>query len=137
MSSIACFYRVSRADLDTGSGIAELLRDSPDLGRDYGWSGYVMLDLLTALEEIGVGLGTGLTERIDAGAESGVVFFATPADLGVIESLDLDQLDRESLGDDLGLDDDELREAVTESVTTLRQLIAGTGPDEVLVISIG
>src|SRR5690242_6826927 len=105
MSSIACFYRVSRADLDAGSGLAELLLRSPDLGRDYGWSGYVMLDLLTALEETGVGLGADLADGIEPGEESGVVFFATPADLGVIESVDLDQLDRGSLGDDLGLDD--------------------------------
>jgi hypothetical protein len=136
MSSIACFYRVPRSNLDKADGIAEVLARAADLGDDYGWSGYVMLNLLTTLEEIGVNLGADLAEVIDPGGEAGVIFFATSADIGIIDGLDLSQLNDESLGEGLDLDDDELREAVGESVTTLRQLLAGTEPHEVLVIQI-
>jgi hypothetical protein len=137
VSSVASFFRVTRADLETGPGIVELLERSTDLGDDYGWSGYAMLNLLMVLEELGVNLGAGLADEIEADDEEAVRFFATSADLAAIEGLDPNQLDEESLGDGLGLDDDELREAMVESITFLHQLIAGTAPHEVLVIDIG
>lgn len=136
MSSIARFYRVPRSSLAEGDGIAELLARADDLGDDYGWSGYVMLNVLTTLEGIGVSLGAGLPEVIDPDGEAGPVFLAAPADIGILDGLDLSRLDDESLGEGLGLDDDELREAVGESVATLRQLLHGTESREVLVIQI-
>lgn len=136
MSSIARFYRVPRSSLDEADGIAELLTRAADLGDDYGWSGYAMLNLLITLKKIGIDLGADLAEVIDPGGEAGVIFFATSADIGIIDGLDLNRLMGESLGEGLDLDDDELREAVGESVTTLRQLLADTGSHEVLVIQI-
>jgi hypothetical protein len=96
-----------------------------------------MLNLLMALEEVGVNLGAGLADEIEADGEEGLRFFATSAHLAAIEGLDPYQLDEELLGDGLGLDDDELREAAVESITMLHQLIAGAGPHAVLVIDIG
>jgi hypothetical protein len=135
MSSIACFYRVPTASLDQGDDIAGLLAGAADLGDDYDWSGYVMLNLLIALEQAGLNLGVGLPEPIDLGDEV-PHFFATQADTGIIDGLDLGRLDAETLSMGLALDDDELREAVGDSVTMLRRLLAGTGPHEVLVIQI-
>jgi hypothetical protein len=136
MSSIACFYRVPRSSLDKADGIAELLAQAAALDDDYCWSGYVMFNLLVTLAETGVNLGADLAEVTDPGGEAGAIFFATSADIGTIDDLDLNRLDVESLGMGLGLDDDELREAVGESVTTLRQLLASTGSHEVLAIQI-
>jgi hypothetical protein len=136
MSAIASFFRVSRTELEAGQGVAELHKQATDLGEDYGWSGYVMLNLLMTLEDEGVALGSGLADEIDTDEDTRTLFFATSADLEAIERLDLNRLDTESVGDGLDLDEDELREAVAESVTLLHQLIAGTGPDDVLVISI-
>jgi hypothetical protein len=136
MSSIACFYRVPRSSLGKGDEIAGLLAQAANLGYDYAWSGYVMLNLLLALEQAGVNLGADLSEPSQPDGEAVPIFFATPADTGIIDGLDLDRLDAETLGMGLALDDDELREAVGESVTTLRQLLAGTEPHEVLVIQI-
>ncbi len=136
MSSIACFYRVPRSSLGQADGIAGLLAQAAALDDDYCWSGYVMFNLLVPLAVTGVSLGADLTGVIDPGGEAGAIFLATPADIGTIDGLDLNRLDGESLGMGLGLDDDELREAVGESVTTLRQLLAGTRPHEVLVIQI-
>jgi hypothetical protein len=135
MSSIASFFRIPKTALQNGHGIADLLHE--DLGDEYGWSGYVMLNLLLALEDSGISLGDGLGDEVEVDEDAGLLFFATSADLGAIEGLDLNQLDGESIGEDLELDEDELREAVAESVTLLHQLIAGTGPDELLVIRIG
>ncbi len=136
MSSIACFYRVPRSDLDKGDGIAELLARSDELGHDYCWSGYVMFNLLVALAEAGVDLGAGLAEVTDPDGEAGAIFLATPAHIGIIDGLDLNRLDAEFLSMGLDLDDDELREAVGESVTTLREFLVGTESHEVLVIQI-
>ena len=136
MSSIACFYRVPRSGLGKGEEITQLLDGAAGLGDDYFWSGYVMLNLLVTLEEAGVSLGAGLAEVNDPDGEAGPVFLAAPAHLGLIDGLDLSQLDSETLSMGLALDDEELREAIGDSVSTLRQLLAGTGPDEVLVIQI-
>ena len=127
MSSIACFYRVPRSSIEKGADIAGLLGQAADLGHDYGWSGYVMLNLLLALKQAGVNLGAGLSEPINPGDEESPLFFATSADTGTIDGLDLDSLDAETLSMGLGLDDEVLTEAIGESVTTLRQLVAGTG----------
>ncbi|MBX6751260.1 MAG: hypothetical protein IRY85_16615 [Micromonosporaceae bacterium] len=135
MSSVVSFYRVQRSDLAEGE-LAELLTAAAEVGEDYGWSGYVMLNLLTAMEEADVVLGAGLTEEVEAGEEIGLVYLATADDIETLENLDLDDLDEESLGDGFDMDEAELREAMTESLTLLRELVAGTGPDEVLVISI-
>jgi hypothetical protein len=101
---------------------------------DYGWSGHVMLNVLAAMEQVGLILGADLPGDIDTDEDSGVVYLATRADVEVMESLDLDGLDEETIGDGLGLDDAELREAIGETVAVLYQLIAGTKSDEVLVI---
>lgn len=136
MSSIARFYRMPRSSLGNGNGIADLLAEAAAVDDDYCWSGYVMLNLLATLAMTGVSLGADLAGVIDPGDEAGAVFFATPADIGTIDGLDLNRLDVESLGMGLGLDADELREAVGDSAMTLSQLLAGTQPHEVLVIRI-
>ena len=136
MSSIALFYRVPRSSLGKGDGIAGLLAQAGALEDDYCWSGYVMFNLLVTLARTGANLGADVAELIDRGSEAGAIFFATSADIGTIDGLDPSRLDVESLGMGLGLDDDELREAVGESLTTLRQLLVGTQPHEVLVIQI-
>lgn len=135
MSSVVSFYRVQRSDLADGGELAELLTGATEVGEDYGWSGNVMRNLLTAMAAADVVLGAGLTEEVQAD-EDGLVYLATADDIEAIESLDLDDLDEDSLGNGLDMDEAEVREAMTESLTLLRELIAGTGPDEVLVISI-
>jgi hypothetical protein len=134
VSSIAWFYRIPRADLDGEGGLAEALHQATDVDIDYGWSGYVMLDLLTAVEETGISFGADLPDELDSGEL--LVFCLTPSDLGAIERLDVSQLDEE-LFDDLDMDGEELREALDESVAALRQLLVGTTPDEVPVVRIG
>jgi hypothetical protein len=136
MSSIACFYRVPRSSLGAGEVTTELLARADDLGDGYGWSGYVMLNLLIALEEAGANLGADLPEVTQPDGEAVPVFLVTPADLGMIDGLDLNRLDDETLSMGLGLDEEELREAVGDSVTTLRELLVGTQSHEVLVIRI-
>lgn len=138
MSSIAWFYRVPRADLlDARGAVAPLLDRATDLGDDYLWSGYVMMNFVLALDEAGVNLGADLADEAEPDDETALLFFAVPDDLDAIESLDLNRLDEETLGMGLELDDDELREAVAESAMFLREVIAGTAPDEVVVIRIG
>ncbi len=95
-----------------------------------------MLNVLLTFAESGASLGAGLAEVADPGGEAGAVFFATSADIGTIDSFDVNLLSGESLSVGLDLDDDELREAVADSVAMLRQLIAGTAPHEILVIQI-
>ena len=136
MSATAFFYRVPRSGLGEEGEIAGLLARATDLGDDYCWSGYVMFNVLLTLAQTGASLGAGLAEVADPDGEAGAVFFATSADIGTIDSLDLNQLSGDSLRVGLDLDDDELREAVADSVAMLRQLIAGAAPHEVLVIQI-
>ena len=107
MSAIACFYRVPRSSLDQGDVITQLLDGAADLGGDYCWSGYVMLNLLVTLEQAGVNLSAGLAEVNDPDGEAGPVFLAAPAHLGVIDGLDLNELEAESLSEGLDLDDEE------------------------------
>ncbi|MCL2465970.1 MAG: hypothetical protein FWF02_00150 [Micrococcales bacterium] len=134
MSSVACFYRVDRVELEA-SPVSEVIGEGTDLGLGYPWSGHVMMALLDYLDEIEIGVGLDLDIADDDDAP--LVAFFTRADAPAILGLQVAQiLGDETMFDDLGLDDEEIVDAVRDSVETLRELIDGTGPDEVLVVAV-
>ena len=149
MSSVVSFYIVKVNDLPTivsaaGSGHAwEAVRQfGKELDEEYGWSGYVMLNVLESLETMNV-----LLEEPGFHSASEAINM-TDAHTVLIGSSAKAFLDRLSptahqLGDlldgpiELELDDEEARNAMEETLSLLRDTIARLSDDEVLLLHIG
>ena len=149
MSSNASLYIVKTSDLPaivSAAGSART-REAVDqfgeeLDEEYGWSGYVMLNLLESLETLNVLLeGPGLREASEAinGDYDYTTLIASDAK-AFLDRLDPAAYEPGELLDgtiDLELDDDEARYAMEETLTLLRDTIARLTDDEVLLLHIG
>ncbi|MCL2423913.1 MAG: hypothetical protein FWD11_08510, partial [Micrococcales bacterium] len=115
--------------------VSEVIGEGTDLGLGYHWNGHVMMALLDYLDEIDVGAGLDLDIADDDDAP--LVAYFTSDDGAAVAGLEVGQiLGDETMFDDLGLGDDEMVDAVRDSVETLRELVDGTGPEEVLVVAV-
>lgn len=104
---------------------------------DFGWSGYVLLELMPYLADRGVA-ATGL----DDGRDGGVNFVFTPLHQRYLDQLDpnarnVSEVAAFLAGSDLGFDEIEATEAARESLELLRDHIAALGGTEILAIHIG
>jgi hypothetical protein len=149
VSSIASFYIVNRTDLPAIVGAASSARAweaihqlGAELDEEFGWSGYVMLNVLDRLDALGIVLASpGLrkaAEAINADRDY-TTLIASDAQPS------LDRLDPAAFGPgdlldgpvELGLDDEEAGHALTEALTLLRDAIARLSGDDVLLLHIG
>jgi hypothetical protein len=148
VSAIASLHIVKAGDLpEIVSAAADGLtheaidRVGQETGDDYAWSGYVTLNVLTSLDELDVMLASpGLQEASDAInadyddvtlIDSGAKAFLDRLDPAGYEPADLADLD------ELGLDAEETRHAMDDTLSLLRDTIAGLADDEVLLLHIG
>jgi hypothetical protein len=148
VSAIASLHIVKAADLPelvsaAGEGLARDVRDrvGRETGDDYAWSGYVMLNVLTSLDELDIALASPslqeASDAINAGyddvtlIDSGAKAFLDRLDPATYQPADLVDLA------DLGLDDEETGYAMEDTLTLLRDTIAGLADDEVLLLHIG
>ena len=112
------------------------------LDQEYGWSGYVLLNVLDSLETMNVPLEEpglhGASEAIN-------VSYADTVLIGSSAKAFLDRLvpAAHRPGDlldgpiELELDDEEARYAIEETLLLLRDAIAGLSDDELLLVHIG
>jgi len=105
-----------------------------DLSDDYDYSGAVMLEVLTWLED---------TRGVLFGAwdgEDGYALVLRPADKRFLEALDPDRYDPAELSgalEDLGLDDEEAVEAAADSLRLLRDTVERLREADLALLSIG
>jgi hypothetical protein len=149
VSSIASLYIVKTSDLPAIVSAASSARAweavhqfGEEIDEEYGWSGNVMLNVLESLDALNILLeGPGLREASEA--------INTDYDYTTLIASDakafLDRLDPAAYepGDlldgpiELGLDDEEARYAMEETLSLLRDTIARLADDEVLLLHIG
>ncbi|WP_030443704.1 hypothetical protein [Actinoplanes subtropicus] len=149
MSSIVSFYIVSRGDLPAIVGAAGSARAweaieqfGVEIGEEFDWSGYVMLNVVARLEASGIVLASPslreAAEAINADCDY-ITLIANDAQTF------LDRLGPAAFGPsdllegpiDLGLDDEEAGYAITDALTVLRDGIARLSGDDVLLLHIG
>jgi len=149
MSAIASFYLMKRAELpgfvsaeDKFRYLDQRARDVNPDGEVFGWSGYVMMDLLLYLEDAGVDLGESeyrdeakvINETYD------LTYLMTSADKKHLPALDSGTFDMDALVDHFNKEDDDFEErplAMTDGLDALHRLISELDDDEVLIIHIG
>ncbi|GIE33702.1 hypothetical protein Ait01nite_067470 [Actinoplanes italicus] len=148
MSAIASLHIVKAADLPeivgaAGEGLAyeAIDRVGRANGDDYAWSGHVMLNVLTSLDELDIMLASpSLQEASDAinADYDGVTLIDSSAKafLDRLEPAAYRPADLVDLAE-LGLDDEETGYAMEDTLTLLRDTIAGLADDEVLLLHIG
>jgi hypothetical protein len=149
VSSIASLYIVKTGDLPaivSAAGSAHAWEAVHQFGKEldgeYGWSGYVMLNVLESLDTLNILLeGPGLHE---ASRAINVNYDYTTLIASDTKAF-LDRLDPAAYepGDlldgpiELELDDEEVRYAMEETLSLLRDAIARLSDDEVLLLHIG
>ncbi|UWZ40004.1 hypothetical protein Drose_18425 [Dactylosporangium roseum] len=110
---------------------------------EYGWSGYVVLAVLDALEDRGISLSdTGPGEPIGGPDDDSFYTLLSPEHRRHLPQLDpagIDAAEFKAIFDEEGLelDEHESGTAGRETVTLFRDLIAALADDEVLVVHIG
>jgi hypothetical protein len=158
VSLIASFYLLDRSDL---AGLVRAAASEPetpmtshaydylsDHGRDqdspqrlFLWSGYVMMYLLTFLQDSGVDLGAEY--RDDAAAINNtfdLTYLLTSVDKRHLRALDSANVDRDAVVrffEDMDYGFDELDHAVEDGLGVLHQLVTDLADDEVLIVHIG
>jgi hypothetical protein len=149
VSSIASLHIVKISDIPaivSAAGSARAWEAVHQLGEEldeeYGWSGYVMLNVLDSLDTLNIQLeGPGLREA----SEAINVDYDYTALIGSDAKAFLDRLDPAAYdpGDlldgpiELELDDEEGRYAMEETLSLLRDAIARLSDDEVLLLHVG
>jgi hypothetical protein len=149
VSAIASFQVMKRADLpglvaaeDKFHFLDEQARDVNPDDDIFGWSGYVMMDLVLYLEDVGVDLGESeyrdeakvLNETFE------LTYLITSADRKHLPALDSAAFDMDALVAYFNEDDDDFEErplAMTDGLDALHRLISGLRDDEVLIVNIG
>jgi hypothetical protein len=149
VSSIASLYIVQNSDLPAivsaaGSAHAReaIHRFGAELDEEYGWSGYVMLNVLTSLHTLNILLDSPALR--DASEAINVDYDYTTLIASDAKAF-LDRLDPAAYepGDlldgpiELELDDEEARYAMEETLSLLRDTVPGLSDDEVLLLHIG
>ncbi|GGN22381.1 hypothetical protein FHR83_005547 [Actinoplanes campanulatus] len=146
MSSIASLHIVKLGDLPAIVSAAgqervwEAIQHSGrETGEEYGWSGYVMLNILDNLD---VTLeNPDLHESAEAiSADFGHTTLITSNAKEFLDRLDPAAHEIDDLLDgpiDLQLDAEESRHAVEDTLSLLREAIAGLADDELLLLTIG
>jgi hypothetical protein len=148
MSSVASLHVLKSGDLPAivGAGpervhetIEELSREPGD---DYGWSGYVMVNVLDGLDALDISLESAAlheaSEAINAHYDLTVLISSDAK--AFLDRLDPAAYEPADLLDgpiELELDDEEAGYALTETLSLLRDTIAGLADDEVLLLHIG
>ncbi|GGM85642.1 hypothetical protein ACFFX1_29690 [Dactylosporangium sucinum] len=149
MSSIASLYLVETSDLPAivsaagaGRARAPVHRFARELDEEYRWSGHVMLNVLENLEALSVLLESpGLRAASEAVNEDydNTTLIASDAK-AFLDRLDPARYEPGALlagPIELGLDDEEARYAMEETLSLLRDTIARLSDDEVLLLHIG
>jgi hypothetical protein len=149
VSSVASLYIVKASDLSAivsaaGSARAgEVVHQfGEEIGEEYGWSGYVMLNVLESLETLNILLeGPGSHEASEAiNADYDHTSLITSDAKALLGRLDPTAYEPADLLDgpiELELDDEEARYAMEETLSLLRDSIARLSDDEVLLLHIG
>ncbi|MBW6439230.1 hypothetical protein KZ829_36460 [Actinoplanes hulinensis] len=149
MSSIASLYIVKIGALPAIVGAAgqerswEAIQQSGrEPGEEYGWSGYVMMNILDNLDGLNVTLeNPDLHEAARAiSADFGHTTLITGNAREFLDRLDPAAYEIDDLLDgpiDLQLDDEESRSAMEDTLSLLRAAITSLSGDEVLLIAIG
>ncbi|WP_344610993.1 hypothetical protein [Dactylosporangium salmoneum] len=149
MSSIASLHVVQTSDLPAiisaaGSGRTweAVHRFGAELDEEYGWSGYVMLNVLESLDTLNILLESpGLHEASAAlNKDHGYTTLITSDAKAYLDRLDPAAHEPGDLLDgsiELELDDEEARYAMEETLSLLRDAIARLSDDEVLLLRIG
>jgi hypothetical protein len=149
VSSIASLYVVKNDDLPaivSAAGAARTraaIREcAKELDEKYGWSGYVMLNVLASLDAVDIVLASpGWQEASDAiNVDYDYTALIAPDAKGFLDRLDPAAHEPGDLLDgpiEVELDDEEARYAMEETLSLLRDTIAGLSGDEVLLLHIG
>ncbi|MCO8274293.1 hypothetical protein M1L60_27200 [Actinoplanes sp. TRM 88003] len=149
MSSVATFHLVKMGELReiasaarSGRAGEAILRLGEMPTRHYDWSGYVMVNVLDSLDELGVELESPRLAEESAAINADFDYTTLITDDAKVY---LDRLDPGGYepGDlldgpiELGLDGDEARAAMVETLASLGSIIAGLADDDVLLLHIG
>lgn len=149
MSSIASLCLVKSSDLPAIVSAAHsarareaVIQFGKELDEEYGWSGYVMLNILENLDTLNVQLeGPGLREASEAiNVDYDYTTLIASDAKAFLERLDPAAYDPGDLLDgaiELELDDEEARHAMEETLSLLRAVIASLSDNEVLLLHIG
>jgi hypothetical protein len=149
VSSIASLHLVKIADLPaivSAAGSARAWEAVQEFGREpgleYDWSGYVMMNVLDSLDAFNVTLASpALQEAATAiNADYDYTTLITSDAKTFLDRLDPAAYETGALLDGpikLGLDDEESRYAVEDTLALLRGTITGLADDEVLLLHIG
>lgn len=149
MSSVASLHIVKAGDLSAIVSAADSARAGEvvhqfgaEIDEEYGWSGYVMLNVLKSLETRNILLeGPGLQETSEAmNAHHDHTSLITSDAKALLHHLDPTAYEPADLLDgpiELELDDEQVRYAMEETLSLLRDSIAGLSDDEVLLVHIG
>ncbi|GGN75104.1 hypothetical protein GCM10010112_45990 [Actinoplanes lobatus] len=149
MSSIASLHIVKIGDLPAIASAAgrerawEAIQQSGrEPGEEYGWSGYVMMNVLDNLDNLDVTLeNPDLHEAAEAiSAEFGYTTLITSDAKEFLDRLDPAAYEIDDLLDgpvDLQLDAEESRHAMEDTLSLLRKAIADLADDEILLLTIG
>jgi hypothetical protein len=150
VSSLVSLYVVKISELPAIVSAAGSARAREAINRygktpdeEYGWSGYVMLNVLDSLDDLNVRLESpGLQEASEAiNADCGYTTLISSDAKSHLDRLDPAAYEPGDLLDgptDLELDDEEeARYAMTETLSLLRDTIARLSEDELLLLHIG
>ncbi len=149
MSSVVSFRIVKTGDLPavvSAAGSAHAVdavhQFGTEIGEEYGWSGYVMLNILESLETVNVSLeDSGLRDAAEIINADGDHTLLITSDakvlLGRLDPAAYEPADLLGGPIELELDDEEARYAMEETLSLLRDSIAGLADDEVLLLRIG
>ncbi|MEU4162907.1 hypothetical protein [Actinoplanes sp. NPDC026670] len=146
MSSIASLYIVKISDLPaivSAAGSQSAWETLQELGREpteeYGWSGYVMMNVLDGLEAADVDLASPRLheEAVAINADLDYTILITTEAKALLARLDPAAYEPTDLLDDLGLDDEESRYAMEDTLTLLTKTITALTDDELLLLNIG
>jgi hypothetical protein len=147
VSSLASLHILTSGDLAAvvsagPDGVHRAIKESSRTVGDYGWSGYVMMNVLDSLDAMDISLESPAlheaSEAINAHYDFTVLIagdakaFLDRLDPAAYEAADL--LDGPI---ELALDDEEAGYAMTETLSLLRDTISGLTGDEVLLLHIG
>jgi hypothetical protein len=149
VSSIASLHIVKVSDLPAIVSAAGSARSweavhqlGEELDEEYGWSGYVMLNVLESLDTLNIQLeGPGLHEASEAiNLDYDYTRLIASDAKAFLDRLDPAAYDPGDLLDgpnELELDDEEARYAIEETLSLLRETIARLSDDEVLLLHVG
>jgi hypothetical protein len=149
VSSIASLHIVKTSDLPAIVSAADSARTreavhqfGKELDEEYGWSGYVMLNVLEGLGTLNILLeGPGLHEASEAiNVDYDYTTLIASDAKAFLDRLGPTAYEPGDLLDgpiELELDDEEARYAMEETLSLLRDTIARLSDDEVLLLHIG